>query len=86
MMYEFYGNTMKPYGDVPIHRIENRVANDPNLRPNVEDLGEIPEDNKWYIELMQKCWNHDPKDRPHFSEIVVILKEKLDSECLFVDH
>jgi hypothetical protein len=32
-----------------------------------------------YVKLMKLCWQHDPKDRPSFSEIVFTLQEILEN-------
>jgi hypothetical protein len=43
-------------------------------RPEVteSDLINAPED---FLNLMQQCWQTDPKERPTFEAIVVALKE-----------
>jgi hypothetical protein len=54
--------------------IELRVANNPDLRPLIPKKFE----NKKYFEfinLMKKCWKHEPKERPNFNEITMTLQE-----------
>ena len=47
----------------------NRYLLSSNYRPNKNE--NIPDN---YFNLIEKCWNEDPKKRPSFSEIVEILK------------
>jgi serine/threonine protein kinase len=55
--------------------IELKVANDPNFRPKIPI--KIIENKKFFefIELMKKCWLHDPNERPGFNEISLTLQE-----------
>jgi serine/threonine protein kinase len=58
--------------------IELRVANNPDLRPVIPKKFE----NKKYFEfvdVMRKCWKHDPKERPNFNEITMTLQEILEN-------
>jgi serine/threonine protein kinase len=58
--------------------IELRVANNPDLRPVTPKKFE----NKKYFEfvdVMRKCWKHDPKERPNFNEITMTLQEILEN-------
>ena len=59
--------------------IQVKVANDPNFRPTVPSQEEIEgsdaslkeiESKNEFIEFMKKSWQHDPKARPKFEEIV----------------
>ncbi|KAI3895660.1 hypothetical protein MKW98_025451 [Papaver atlanticum] len=44
-----------------------------NLRPNVEKLP------KEFVSLIESCWDVDPKTRPEFTEISIILSHYLNS-------
>jgi serine/threonine protein kinase len=58
-----------------IANIELRVANDKNFRPSIPIKFENKKKYFEFIILMKKCWNHDPKERPAFNEIVMTLQE-----------
>jgi serine/threonine protein kinase len=56
-----------------IANIELKVANDPNFRPSIPN--EFKKNFVEFIDLMKKCWNHNPKERPNFNEITLNLQE-----------
>jgi serine/threonine protein kinase len=58
-----------------IANIELRVANDKNFRPVLPKKLENKKKYFEFIDLMKKCWNHDPKERPGFNEITMTLQE-----------
>ncbi len=55
--------------------IELKVANDPNFRPFISKKYDENLDYKEFIDLIKKCWNHNPDERPNFNEITIILEE-----------
>ena len=72
--------TLRPYGDKTTEGVELRVAKDPNFRPTtlrVKMSKKLRKKNyKWYSDLMERCWQHDPKARKDFDDILRILMEK----------
>jgi tRNA A-37 threonylcarbamoyl transferase component Bud32 len=58
-----------------IANIELRVANDKNFRPIISKKFENKKKYFEFIDLMKKCWNHNPKERPGFNEITMTLQE-----------
>jgi hypothetical protein len=32
-----------------------------------------------FIELIKKCWSHEPKERPEFNEITMTLQEIIEN-------
>ena len=77
IMYEVLFEKV-PYSDLgKVGNVQVKVANNPNFRPTIFDLvGEVDihprelESKKEFLELMKKSWQHDPKARPKFEEIV----------------
>ena len=62
-----------PYQGTDKKDVAKKVVNNPNYRPPYNEK-KVPKD---WINIMTKCWQHDPKDRPTFSEVVDLL-EKAD--------
>jgi serine/threonine protein kinase len=62
-----------------ITNIELKVANDPNFRPIIPKQFENKKKNIEFIDLMKKCWNHQPKERPSFNEITMTLQEIIEN-------
>jgi hypothetical protein len=58
--------------------IELRVANNPDLRPSIPKKYE-KKNYFEFIDLMKKCWKHEPKERPGFNEITMTLQEILEN-------
>jgi serine/threonine protein kinase len=56
------------------YNVEFKVANDPNYRPKISTNFEKKE-FEVFIDLMKRCWQNDPKDRPGFNEITMTLQE-----------
>jgi hypothetical protein len=54
--------------------IELKVANDKNFKPIIENKFQKKK-YKEFIDLMKRCWNHSPIERPTFNEIILILQE-----------
>jgi hypothetical protein len=52
-----------------------QVANNPNFRPKLPKKFQEKKKYFEFIDLMKKCWNHDPKERPGFNEITMTLQE-----------
>eukprot|EP01084_Bolivina_argentea_P301218 519600_1 len=79
-------------GQKPYHKYSNghsdllRMIITKNLRPNIDDLANLPEE---LLILMEKCWNENVNLRPQgFEEIereLVIINEKLRSNCITFD-
>eukprot|EP01084_Bolivina_argentea_P001012 1870_1 len=51
------------------------LNNREKIDKNVIDILNVP---KAYCELMNQCWNHFAKDRPHFKDIIVRLQKIAD--------
>jgi hypothetical protein len=79
-MYEIITECFRPYeGSLKKQNkkgtnIDFYVAKDPNFRPEIDEVNF--KEFEWCIELTKRCWNHNPTERPPFSEIVKILKSK----------
>lgn len=59
-----------------------KIANE-FLRPTIpDDLSEFSQKEIMFLELMQKCWSHDPQERPLFDEI----STELDLLCEIAPH
>ena len=82
LMYEILFETTEPYGKEALQQygIEFRVSQNPNFRPqipsddeilkNIDNNELILDDYHKLIMLMKNCWDHEPKKRPDFREIV----------------
>jgi serine/threonine protein kinase len=59
--------------------VELQVAINPNFRPLIPK--KYLEKKKYFefIELMKKCWNQDPKERPSFNDITMTLQKISDN-------
>lgn len=75
MIFELLCGIMNPWAidestkDLSIIRITSLAANNPNFRPNVKYLKESGYEN--FIPICQKCWDHNPKDRPSFDNLLL---------------
>ena len=58
--------------------VEVKMANNPTLRPKIPEA--ILEANQmwWFADLAAKCWEHDPQQRPSFTEIEDALLEHMN--------
>jgi len=63
-------NHENPVGTTP-YRVEMRVAVDPQFRP---DLKKSSIKAEWALELIEKCWEGEPEQRPTFRVILDMLK------------
>lgn len=59
--------------------IEQKVAQNPEFRPELPNTVSIPENLQWIISLMKQCWAHESKQRPSFVEIANIFEENKSS-------
>jgi serine/threonine protein kinase len=57
------------------YNVELKVANNPYFRPYISDNFLSNLQFSEFIDLMKKCWQHDPKERPSFNEITINLEE-----------
>lgn len=79
MMFEIITGNFKPFG-MTQGRIELKIANNPEFRPNVGEVGYLDdhlENRDEIITMMENCWNHSYFFRPSFSDILEILKNNL---------
>lgn len=78
IMFELLVETTEPYGRVAFN-IEYHVARNPLFRPQIPlALSASLEQNQlWLIEIMSKCWMHNPEDRPSFVDIGNALKQHM---------
>jgi serine/threonine protein kinase len=63
----------------------NNCAHNQDLALKICDLGVRPEINetevpRCYIDLMDKCWNSDPNNRPKIAEVVNLIKSFTNNE------
>ena len=84
LTFEVLFETVEPYGPNPPSNIDMLVSSDPQHRPKIAGDYKISfchsneyeeETFKKLIELMSKCWNHEPSERPDFKQIVSTLTE-----------
>ncbi len=64
IMFNVLFQTMQLYG--PIMHVDYMVAKNETFRPTIP---EYSESETKLIELMKKCWSHNPLSRPSFEEI-----------------
>jgi serine/threonine protein kinase len=57
------------------YNVELKVANNPEYRPFISNNFLNNLKYKEFIELMKKCWIHNPKERPNFNVITIMLEE-----------
>jgi len=76
IMYEVLSNSMNPFKDRNLSGIAFEIAKDPNCRPDITPF-EDDKDLKWYVDMMKKCWDHDPALRPNFSALSAMLKSQI---------
>lgn len=82
VMFEILFETVEPYGQIHEFGIHYKVSQDPNFRPNIKNFENVFKEKnssikvfEELIELMKKCWDHDPTKRPDFKEIVKTLNK-----------
>ncbi|BFU25236.1 tyrosin kinase, putative [Entamoeba histolytica HM-1:IMSS-B] len=73
VMWEFLARA-DPYPDIPRFHLIEKVG-EIGIRPDIPQNNHIA-----YCELMQRCWETRPEDRPDFSEILVYLDEFIKEE------
>ena len=63
-----------PYHGTDKKDVAKKVVNNPEYRPPYNEK-KVPKD---WVDIMTKCWQHDPKKRPNFGEVIdLLLKAKL---------
>jgi hypothetical protein len=60
--------------NISYFNIEIRVANDPYFRPIISKRFKKKKYFE-FLELLKKCWDHNPKERPNFNDISFALRE-----------
>jgi len=68
-------NIYKNEDNFSIFNIEIKVANNEEFRQNIPLKFENKKKYSQFIELMKKCWKHNPSERPNFYEITLTLQE-----------
>ena len=78
MLFEVITNNFDPYGSetsgAGSFNIDFKIANDSNFRPDINNTSIKP--HIYLSNLMENCWNHNPKNRPSFEKIINILENK----------
>ena len=59
-----------PYYGIDRKEVAKNVSNKPDYRPQISKS--YP---KEWVDLMVKCWDHNPTKRPSYSEIIDILSK-----------
>jgi proto-oncogene tyrosine-protein kinase Kit len=59
------------YPNLNVYEITTKIVQE-FLRPEIPKEHDVP---KEIVDLMKKCWNTDPEKRPHWKEIIQILKQ-----------
>ncbi len=83
IMFELIHWTVYPYSKDHSFGIEFKVAQDENCRPTIDTtlIEKIKMEDKQVdeiIDLMKRCWRHDPNERPFFTEITQIIEISYD--------
>ena len=73
ILWEFWSKD-PPYKGVKAKEVANNVKNNPKYRPIIPN--NCPEE---IGELMELCWDANPKKRPTFLEIIKFLEEYLNN-------
>lgn len=73
VMWEFLSRA-EPYPNIPRYHLIEKVG-EIGIRPDIPQNNHIA-----FCELMQKCWEKYPEDRPDFSEIIVYLNDFIREE------
>ena len=63
----FEENWGNPYGNSENISVEMKVAHQSDFRPVFSNENQTP---TWFIEIVKKCWDDDPRNRLEFSEII----------------
>jgi serine/threonine protein kinase len=86
IMYCILFDTANPYSDYQnqddhFENIELKVSQDKNFRPKIKNIQNNSEklntQFEEFVELMKRCWNESPEERPIFEEIIKILNKFL---------
>lgn len=71
-------------------QIHLKVASDPNFRPTLaaHDLGTLDSTKQQFLDLIRDCLEHDPSQRPTFSEVILLLTDLMEQikNPLYVSH
>jgi serine/threonine protein kinase len=73
ILYELVTNTI-PYQDLDT---EESVKNEVCVQKKTPPIPEGIEVHPTLLDLMKKCWNWDPEQRPSFTEIVQTLEKTI---------
>ena len=63
-------------GKIPFYELKDDITKQiiEGRRPSIDDLpSDIPEEHEELVELMQACWDANPRGRPSFGEIISVL-------------
>jgi len=76
MIFQILSNNfVSPYGNVSLHGVQFKIANNPSFRPNLDEI-ELDESYKWLKTLVSTCWDDNPEVRPDFSKISLMFEPK----------
>ena len=82
-IFQLIENNFSPFDDFmkisttnSLSGVEFKIAMNKDFRPKLKDESIHP---GWIVDLMKKSWDHDPNIRPSFQEIVVLLREKMNT-------
>ena len=73
-MWEVLHVSTTPYGEVKTNMLEHKIASTPDYRPNVTVDQQSEAGVSVLVDLMIKCWDHEPSKRPSFAQVCEILK------------
>jgi len=75
MMFEILTSNFNPFNKKRHFNLELQIANNPNFRPNINELQKFNDTKYDYlIFIMEDSWKHVPRKRPSFCEINELLK------------
>lgn len=71
-------------------QVHLQVAKDPNFRPTLaaNELGALDATKQQFLDLIRDCLEHDPSQRPTFSDITLLITDLMDQikNPLYVSH
>ncbi len=74
IMYAVYFQNKSPYGNMTDSQILFHLLQNHQFRPKYNE-SVVPQEDRWFFELMKQCWHSDPNQRPTFEYIGKIFQK-----------
>jgi serine/threonine-protein kinase TNNI3K len=84
IMYEVIWGKIGPFEHRVLQNIELKMANDPNMRPKLDKIKD--KTTTGMIQLIEECWNNEPRTRPEFKYINKVLGKEKTTGNNFIFH